>query len=530
MHLIPKTILILFGLFLLVGQRPSDLKGEETLPNIIYIWIDTLRADGLGFYGNERELSPNLDQLAEESIVFMNQHTPHTVTLSSFSSIITGLYPFSHGVLNISKDKLPIQVKTFAQVLKMHGYQTSWFGPLEDPHLDPEVGFGWGFDKIDEFDSNFGLAFGTDKILQEIERLKDQRFFINFHTYFVHAPYIPSEEYRFAFTEKKDYGVIESWEGIEAATVRNIKQAIETEDGMAYWILEKELADEMREADLFTDDYRTSARKIQDYLLERNLFHRYNNIFSLSYQNSIDQSNPEVLEYVRALYDATVLEFDQEVIGPLVERLKEMGLYDKTMIIVCSDHGEEFGEHGELGHGRSLYQEVTHVPFFFKPAGDHVHQKIYERSQTVDIMPTILDLIGIRIPHQIDGQGKNFAPLIRNEAGFEPRKYLYGQMNYHESISSDDWKLHIFRGYHELPWFGEAINIAIFGKRELFNVKNDPTEQINLLKKQQLVGKSLTKELREWKDSLRRFQTEVYEFQPNIDEQTKDRIKKTGYW
>ncbi len=76
------------------------------MPNVIFIWIDTLRADSLGVYGYERDTSPNFDLLAKDSTLFMNHFTPHTVTLSSFMSIITGLCPFSHGVFHIAKDKL----------------------------------------------------------------------------------------------------------------------------------------------------------------------------------------------------------------------------------------------------------------------------------------------------------------------------------------------------------------------------------------------------------------------------------------
>jgi arylsulfatase A-like enzyme len=97
------------------------------------VWIDTLRADHLSCYGYDRKTSPNIDSLALESVVFENNFTPHTVTISSFMAIFTSLYPGSHGEFHIAKDKLSPQVKTLAEILKMYGYSTIWFGPERDP-------------------------------------------------------------------------------------------------------------------------------------------------------------------------------------------------------------------------------------------------------------------------------------------------------------------------------------------------------------------------------------------------------------
>lgn len=525
---------ILFGglLLLQISDLARPVSAAEVqhgeLPNIIFIWIDTLRSDGLGCYGNSRATSPNIDRLADESYVFMNHHTPHTVTLSSFMSIITGLYPFSHGVLHIAKDTLPTHVKTLAEILKIHGYTTSWFGPLDDPHLDPEVGFGRGFDSLDHFDTGYEVRTSAAKILREIEKKQHSRFFINFHTYHVHSPYIAAKEYRYHFTQKQDLGVIESYSEIDAATAAAIQEAARKRHGQYFNTLDGDIAEELAQADLFTKDLQTTTKSLRKFFGSKNSLYKYEHIASDVYRNSIDADKDTVRKYVRALYDATILEFDQEMIGPLVAKLKELDIYDNTMIIICSDHGEEFGEHGEIGHGHSLYTETTHVPLIIKTAGKQDPQRIIAKSQTVDILPTILDMLGIGIP--INVQGNSFAPFLRGKTETGPRNYLYGQMVYHESIADDTWKLHVFKGYHDLPWLTRTMNLSIFGKSELYRISSDPKERIDLHDTNQSISNRLSKTLEQWQKGLTLYQRNQHEFKPNIDTKTVEKIKKTGYW
>ncbi|MBU0483613.1 MAG: sulfatase [Proteobacteria bacterium] len=506
------------------GSTVEGLSPEE-MPNIVFIWIDTLRADSLGCYGYQRDTSPNIDQLAKESTLFMNNFTPHTVTLSSFMSIITGLYPFSHGVLHIAKDILSPKIKTLAEILQMYGFATSWYGP-NDPHLDNKVGFGRGFDYIDNFDND--LAVGRSKVLRAIERNKDQKFFLNFHSYHVHSPYIPSEKYIYQFTKHKDVGVLESFDAIEKATVEVIRQGVFNYQKYPYEILGPELLKEMAEADLFAHDYKITAVKIRRYLQRKNLEYKYDEIANKVYESRINPDNKENIAYLKALYDAGILEFDTEVIGPVINKLKELDLYDNTMIIICADHGEEFGEHGSSGHGMSLYQEVTWVPLIIKTAGRKEGSKIEELSQTVDIMPTILGLLKIKPPYH--NQGIDFTPLINQTGDFTPRKYVYGQMPYFKAIRTKEWKLHVFHSFLAIPWLSESVRTTIFGKRELFNTENDPDEQNDRYAKEPKVRDELTTELEQWGKSLKNYQDTDYSFQPNIDKKTKDKIKKTGYW
>ncbi len=203
-----RKIILLIGLFIFCVSFNSlateDSKNTQASPrpfenyNIVLIFIDTLRADHLSCYGYFRKTSPNIDQLAKKSVVFEQNFSTVSFTNASFMSIITSLYPKSHGVLYIYKDKLSPRVKTLAEILQMYGYKTAWFGPLNDPHLDPKVGFGRGFDDV--FDTFPGFPKQLDKLRTNLcdwlQRNKDRKFFLNFHTYKVHAPYLPSLKYK----------------------------------------------------------------------------------------------------------------------------------------------------------------------------------------------------------------------------------------------------------------------------------------------------------------------------------------------
>ncbi len=221
--------------------------------------------------------------------------------------------------------------------------------------------------------------------------------------------------------------------------------------------------------------------------------------------------------------------FPGKILGAsLRQELKELHLYEDTMIVICSNHGEEFGEHGKVGHGKSLHDEVTRVPLLIKAPGPGKELQIEQMSQTVDIMPTILSLLGIPYPHQV--QGVDFSPLIKKKGNFTPREYVYGQMPYFKSIQNSEWKRHIFRGYHSFSWLSENVEVFLFGKKQFFNMLKDPGETKDLYSKEPKMRDRLETLLSDWELNLPRYQDTTYSFQPHLDEKTKEKIKKTGYW
>jgi len=429
-------------------------------------------------------------------------------------SIITSLYPKSHGALCILKDSLSPKIKTLSEILQMYDYKTIWYGPKHDPHLDLDIGFGRGFDEKKLYRCPIDMEEYRKYLFERLDKFKGDSFFLNFHSYSVHAPYLPPSRYRERFIQKKRKGIIQRREDLDKKTYEAIRDALSKREKWLYEILGEEIIDEIGSRDLFKGNYTPSKMlKITEFLRHHK---KHRAIPRIAYDLYLSHINEDI-EYTRdsivAFYDAAILEFDSEVIGPLLEYLKESGLYERTMIVICADHGEEFGEHGKLGfHGDTLYDEVTYVPLIIRIPWIKQGREIHELTATVDIMPTILDSLGIPAPEHV--QGKSLLPLAIEEAASPFRKYTFGRLPMLSSIRSKEWK----------------FILDPEGKRELFHIPSDPEEQDNLYLEKPEIAIELETELKKWEDSLPVYRDEERDFLPGISPETQEKIKRTGYW
>ena len=225
-------------------------------------------------------------------------------------SIITSLYPNSHAVLDIYKDKLSSRVKTLAQILNTYGYRTAWFAYLHDPQLNPAVGFGWGFDDLNEPDGCIFLPEEQKrKLCNWLESNKDKKFFLNFHTYKVHDPYLPSPKYKQRFTNIKSMdGIIENEEQYCFGSVHQVMQ----DKKLAVEFIGEDLYNQFMAAGLLNG----SRKQIEDFFVSRKKEDKLYRIQNETYWRGIKFSDNLVNAYVQVLYDADILEFDEEVIGP----------------------------------------------------------------------------------------------------------------------------------------------------------------------------------------------------------------------
>ena len=536
MRLFPKLYLLSGFLLLCLFFQKAYAGNPQASPtphrlyqdyNIIFIYIDDLRADHLGCYGYNRQTSPNIDELAKESVVFEQNFTPITFTMPSWISTITSLYPSSHGVLAASKDKLSSRVKTLAEILQIYGYKTAWFGP-EGLYLDPAAGFSRGFDEA-KLHKSF-MDFDIDRedinieILDWLEWNRYIRFFLNFHTYQIHAPCSLSLKYKENFSEQKIKEFLKNDKDLARFFYKFIQDSLSNQGRITRKeFIEKVLGEDLNSApkfvrpSFFQGEY--SLEKFEKgcrYFSTKNKKTSfYTNLFFYVIRSEIFFPNPIFNKYLKEIYDTAILEFDQEVIGPLIKKLKSLDLFDKTIIIFFSDHGEEFREHNGGFHGRTLYDEVTHVPLIIRVPWIKVGKRIKELTQTVDILPTLLDLLGIPIPHQ--AQGKSAAPLINNEKSSPIHDYVFGQLPGVEisSIRSKEWQF-IF---HKLD-----------GKKELYRLESDSKEQQNVFSENQGIALKLELTLKQWEASLPSYIDEEYSFPPEIDKATQEKIRKTGYF
>ncbi len=343
-----------FALALSLGCGDTQTTAPEVaLPAaphpIIVLDIDTLRADRLGTYGYDGYTSPTIDQLAAQGVVFEWTFSQAPNTGPSQASILTGLYPSTHGKI-ADEDQIPQSVETLAEALRRHGYSAAAF--VDGGFMSAEFGGDQGFEPYN--DSRGG---GLKKIGPKVDRWlaehAEEDFFLLIHTYDVHTPYAPPQDYQDRFTA-----------GLAAPT----------------------------------PGFAPSPKELEAIRLSR-------------YSGEPRQLSANDLAWASALYDAGIRWVDDWLKG-FLERLERLGLLDRATLVVISDHGEEFQEHGSVLHEK-LYSTVTRVPLILRPPGGIAGRRISAVVQTIDLMPTLLELAGAAPVAGV--QGSSLLPLIRGE-------------------------------------------------------------------------------------------------------------------
>jgi choline-sulfatase len=319
----------------------------EPAKNVIVLLIDTLRADRLRVYTKgSRVQTPVLDAIAAEGAVFVNSQSPENWTKPSVASILTGLYPATHGTKQ-SESKLPDDAIMVSEVFKKAGMATATI--LANGYVSDKFGFAQGWDHYTNFIRE-NKSTTAEKVFKEagdwIEKNKDKRFFVYIQTIDPHVPYDPPDEFLKMYDAAEYTGQV-------------------------------------------------SPRKTPDQLEKAK-----RNPPAVTF-NERDRARLE------ALYDAEISYHDRHL-GFFVERLKQLGLYDQSMFVVTSDHGEEFNDHGSYGHGHSVYQELLHVPLVFRrPGAVPAGRRFEETVGTLDIAPTILTAAGLQVPEAMEGVDRN---------------------------------------------------------------------------------------------------------------------------
>lgn len=413
-----RSFVLVASVSLLAGgcAGPGDLS-RTPIRGIVVVDIDTLRADALSIYGNRRATSPNLDAFARSGVRFEWAFSQAPYTLPSQVSILTSLYPWSHGVVR-DHDRLGPDATTMAELFRDAGWATGAF--VDGGFLKAEYGVDQGFETFRDLNGG-GVASLEAPVLDWL-RSRDERPFLLFvHTYDVHSPYDPGAELRAAFTA----GLADPSPGFEPTSER--LEAVRA----SHWTEAPEI---LSDADI---------------------------------------------AFARALYDAEVAEVDAWF-GRLLEFLDRQGLSEHTVIAVISDHGEEFQEHGSVLHEK-LYSTVTRVPLLIRSPGGARGTSVSATVETVDLLPTLLDLAGIDAPTGL--HGRSLAASVTRGEEPEPRAAL--------SYS---------------PFYGEQRAIATATERliltlapvkpELYRYREDPFEARDLAAAQPERLAELTRDLR----------------------------------
>lgn len=201
-----------------------------------------------------------------------------------------------------------------------------------------------------------------------------------------------------------------------------------------------------------------------------------------------------MIAQAKALYDGEIAYTDNQV-QQLLSGLDDYGILDRTIVVIFSDHGEGFYEHRLFSHGNSLYEELLRVPVIIRfPDGFGAGKRVKSITRTIDIMPTLLDYLGVETKEHL--QGVNLAPMIKGNQKRDLLLYADG-IRYAMSVLKGNWKL-----IYNHNWAKKWVKDLGFDKpkHELFDLSKDPGEQVNLVDKNPEIKEELYADIeRSWK-------------------------------
>lgn len=429
--------------FIMPLNSLSSLTGEAkpVCPkcNVILISLDTLGSNHLPCYGYNRNTAPFLCRFAKENIFFINSYSNASQTLPSHFSIFTSLYPSHHNMMVPLRDYLDHNIKTITQLLKNNGYQTWYVGITTATQLPLDKGLGRGFDFIinDDTISNW------ETVVKELRKnTEDQKpTFIFFHTYWVHAPYLvedrgggskrlfTNQEFSKIPLTQKDFRTFSK--GFYDYVLDSFESRVKSSYAVESLRRNRAIYSALKRA--------KSLKQAEKIFNDLPGFEQFSFYMDYYFDKSIDVKDKEQIEYIKALYDETIFYLDRRLKKFFSSLLIEP-IAKKTIIIITADHGEEFFEHGNTGHGINLYNTNTAVPLIMYIPGIK-KREIDNLVEGVDIFPTVANLLGISFPKNLDGA--DLSELIVGKEKNINKNYLISELSYKASIRDERWKLYM---------------------------------------------------------------------------------------
>lgn len=399
--------------------------------SVLLISLDTLRADRLELYGYARPTSPNLSALGRRSVVFLNAHAQAPQTAPSHASLFTSEYPGAHGIQNVHgafpvMHTLPPGVSTLAERLSAGGLETAAF--VSGGNLTRHMDMDRGFDLWDEV--NEDVEGRVDELLRWMFAPERGRFFAVLHTYQVHAPYLPPRELVAPFTAATYQGPLRS--RLDEYLAMPSDEAWKGAVGPDYW----EGLLEYTEADV---------------------------------------------QFLSDLYDAEIAYLDQQL-RRVIEAVLTSDLGSDTAIIVISDHGEEFRDHGKYQHDQ-IFEELIRVALVVKLPNSLEREgwkgAVDSPVQLIDVAPTIADLTGVDWTNS-GWEGRSLVPAMEaastSKSPLSPRPVFSeltigpGPKKY-RTVIANGWKyIHAWQADIDVTW------------EWLFDLDADPGERRNLIR------------------------------------------------
>lgn len=435
-----KALLVLLALGLILafvkGVYPKSANILAKKTNLIIIVLDGLQAKHLQSYGYPMNTTPNLDTFLNKSTLFTKTVSPSSWTVPTHMSIFTSMYPSEHKVVNKFSDydmktqkgvianlkNLSPDAITLAEILKKEGHVTGGF--TGDAGVGPQFGFNQGFDTYFETTGSFGgLDQSRPKAIEWLKENKDKPFFLFLHGYDVHGQHEPTGNFDYRYVNKPYNGKY------------------------------------------------TGSKVEQGKLREQALA-----------SGKLNLSDEDVA-FWRAIYDEKINRMDLEF-KEFMDQIEKMNILNNTVVVVLSDHGTEFYEHKSIDHGATLYSELVNVLFAIHQPGQKDGKKIDQLVSTLDLVPTVLNLLNIKNPVPNQTRGVDLTPAFsgRNVA--------------HDVFSETDYRLYTFKRSLQTVDGWKLILSLENDSKELYDLNSDPNEQVNLISKNPQKGYELEQILR----------------------------------
>lgn len=456
--------------------------------NVVLVNIDSLRADHLGVYGYPRDTSPSIDRVAAEGVAFLRAVSNSSFTRESVASLMTGLLPTRGGSVGWAAAPSP-ERRTLAELFRDAGYRTASFS---NTVMLGDPNFHRGFDEVARLPDRWGTS-GLSRELSAraaefAEGHADERFFLYLHYLDPHGPYAPSDEDRRRFAPEPVERPLRVYGGLRSEVTGLLREGFGPGD-------------------------------------------------------------PRFEDLV-ARYDAEIADTDA-AIGDLFASLRALGLAERTLVVITADHGEEFLEHDFVEHAWTLYQESLRIPLVFWAPGRLRAGRSDALVSTVDLLPTLVALLGIPGgPQETDGRVLFDA---RGRMGPEPAEanafaeLLIRERNVQRAVTRGEWKyIATYRWIppeeraaaaaveQELRERGHGSEPALWGavvREELYRLSDDAGERRDLAARH-------PEKLVEMRDALSAYRelSEATGLAPGrgadpseLDAEARERLRALGY-
>jgi arylsulfatase A-like enzyme len=449
-------------------------------PNIILITIDALRPDRLGCYGNPKNLTPNIDRLASKGVCFKHAITGGSWTQAAFPVLFTSTYASMYGGCI---GQLATERPSPVEALSAAGYATGGFST--SPLLSKEYSYNRGFQYFpnlipDEVDPPLRKIKGGQKLLR--------------------SPF---------------FHQISNLAGFNSRPARLYISADELTTTMFSWLesIQDPFFAWVHYMDVHWPYYIEEQLKKPGDIAQA--WRDLSDFHAVGWEGgSIKEAQKE--HYVR-MYE-TAVNYTDFWIGKLLDHLESSGESERTIIILLSDHGEEFLEHDRWGHRESnLYDEVLHIPMIIQlpdgPEGLEIHQQV----RTLDIMPTVLDLSNQPL---LEGMlGTSLLPLMQEEAREYTAQFCISEM------PREDWhRIAVRNENYKYIWDSQCPESPL-----LFDLQVDPGEKQNIFPSNNQIIDDLHSQVKNVLELKEQTSPKDRSLVPELDENVLDRLRGLGY-